>query len=243
MAEVQTYCSHCNSSNVYLAKKGADKVGLYCGNCYKWQKWVGKKAIPSYKSRGFIIHEEGFTPGRQGNPNPNSNPNSNSNNTQYGNQQSSYGQPYQEPYQEQFTRQPMQPTAEQLYNQQQYANLEPEPESEEQGFWASELGEEVLDEPPINHNPLSNNRHTHAPQPQSQMQYQSQQPENASIHNDEQEPCPTCITRSYEPIGNSKVDISFFKDGRSHLMIVRTQAGVVGTYKASFCPSCGRPLN
>lgn len=54
-------CS-CGSSSVFLRKKGAVQIGLYCSSCEKWHKWVGKKALPAYKSRGFKIHDESYSP-------------------------------------------------------------------------------------------------------------------------------------------------------------------------------------
>ena len=34
-------CPHCGSTDVFTKEKGA-QTGLYCGDCGKWIKWVGK---------------------------------------------------------------------------------------------------------------------------------------------------------------------------------------------------------
>ena len=34
-------CPHCGSIDVFTKEKGA-QTGLYCGDCGKWIKWVGK---------------------------------------------------------------------------------------------------------------------------------------------------------------------------------------------------------
>ena len=37
-------CRKCKSKNLVLIKKGS-QVGLYCKDCFAWQKWVGKKEL------------------------------------------------------------------------------------------------------------------------------------------------------------------------------------------------------
>ena len=34
-------CPHCGSIDVFTKEKGT-QTGLYCGDCGKWIKWVGK---------------------------------------------------------------------------------------------------------------------------------------------------------------------------------------------------------
>lgn len=55
-------CSVCGSIDVFLRKKGEKQTGLYCLKCGKWNKWVGKKDIESYKARGYRIHDESYSP-------------------------------------------------------------------------------------------------------------------------------------------------------------------------------------
>lgn len=54
----------CGDTSKFLRRKGA-AIGLYCANCEKWFKWVGKKDIEKYKHRGFKIHDETYTPYKQ----------------------------------------------------------------------------------------------------------------------------------------------------------------------------------
>lgn len=61
-------CS-CGSTEKFLRRKGS-ATGLYCFNCEKWFKWVGKKDLPTYKNRGFRVHEEGYTPNPLPSPPP-----------------------------------------------------------------------------------------------------------------------------------------------------------------------------
>ena len=35
-------CGKCGSSDVYIKENGS-QVGLYCGDCGRWLKWVGKE--------------------------------------------------------------------------------------------------------------------------------------------------------------------------------------------------------
>lgn len=54
-------CSSCGSSEIFLRKKG-NATGLYCLNCGKWYKWVGKKEVKVYTHRGYKVHEENYVP-------------------------------------------------------------------------------------------------------------------------------------------------------------------------------------
>lgn len=60
MEELNQVCA-CGGSSKFLRKKGS-ATGLYCGECEKWVKWVGKKDIDKYLSRGFKPHPEGYVP-------------------------------------------------------------------------------------------------------------------------------------------------------------------------------------
>jgi len=51
-------CKYCGSSGYYLKSKGTH-VGLYCRDCHKWLKWVGKKELSIYKKSGVKIYEDG----------------------------------------------------------------------------------------------------------------------------------------------------------------------------------------
>lgn len=53
-------CEKCNSSEMFLRKKGQDKTGLYCSVCGRWIKWVGKKELQNYTRRGMKIHPEDY---------------------------------------------------------------------------------------------------------------------------------------------------------------------------------------
>lgn len=61
-------CS-CGATSKFLRKKGS-AIGLYCGNCEKWVKWVGKKDIDRYKQRGFKVHAENYSPNNVGHVQP-----------------------------------------------------------------------------------------------------------------------------------------------------------------------------
>lgn len=65
MEELNTQCS-CGATEKFLRKKGG-ATGLYCGNCSKWFKWVGKKDVDKYKQRGFRVHAENYSPNNLGN--------------------------------------------------------------------------------------------------------------------------------------------------------------------------------
>ena len=54
-------CPVCGSKDCFLRKKG-NAVGLYCLDCGKWIKWVGKKEVGEFKHRGFKVFEEGYVP-------------------------------------------------------------------------------------------------------------------------------------------------------------------------------------
>ena len=51
-------CKKCGDSEIYLQYRGM-QVGAYCSNCGSWIKWVGKKDLPIYKSKGLKIFAEG----------------------------------------------------------------------------------------------------------------------------------------------------------------------------------------
>ena len=46
--EIANVCKYCNSDSLRIEPKGT-QTGLYCNNCGKWQKWVGKKELANYK--------------------------------------------------------------------------------------------------------------------------------------------------------------------------------------------------
>lgn len=56
----QIICKYgdCDSEEFFIQRKGNQK-GLYCSECGRWQKWISKKELASYKQRGFEIFEEG----------------------------------------------------------------------------------------------------------------------------------------------------------------------------------------
>jgi transcription elongation factor Elf1 len=37
-------CKYCDSKNLFIKKTG-NQTGLYCGNCGKWLKWLGKEEL------------------------------------------------------------------------------------------------------------------------------------------------------------------------------------------------------
>ena len=41
-------CKHCGSEN-FVIMKGETHIGLYCGDCLKWVKWIKKKEYPLYE--------------------------------------------------------------------------------------------------------------------------------------------------------------------------------------------------
>lgn len=55
-------CATCGDNRVFLRRKGENQVGLYCKGCEKWKKWVGKKEVPAYTSRGYKIYDENYHP-------------------------------------------------------------------------------------------------------------------------------------------------------------------------------------
>jgi len=57
MAEM-LICKKCNEREIFLQYRGM-QVGAYCSNCGAWLKWVGKKELPYYTSRGLKILAEG----------------------------------------------------------------------------------------------------------------------------------------------------------------------------------------
>lgn len=56
MAEL-IVCKKCNEREIFLKHRGM-QVGAYCSNCGAWLKWVGKKELPYYTSRGLKILSE-----------------------------------------------------------------------------------------------------------------------------------------------------------------------------------------
>lgn len=41
-------CSKCNCENMYTEKQG-NNTGLYCSNCGKWQRWLGKDELRAFE--------------------------------------------------------------------------------------------------------------------------------------------------------------------------------------------------
>lgn len=54
-------CNGCGSMAIFLRKKG-QATGLYCADCGKWHKWVGKKEVNEYKHKGYPVHSEDYIP-------------------------------------------------------------------------------------------------------------------------------------------------------------------------------------
>lgn len=69
MAFVTTDCTTCGCRDAFLRRKG-NNVGLYCGGCERWYKWLGKKDVDAYKARGFKVHDEKWFPPSSGGPAP-----------------------------------------------------------------------------------------------------------------------------------------------------------------------------
>lgn len=59
---IEDRCGSCGFQEKFLRKKGASQVGLYCWNCEKWVKWVGKKEQVQWVQRGFKVYPEDFSP-------------------------------------------------------------------------------------------------------------------------------------------------------------------------------------
>lgn len=50
-------CPKCNSSDVFTETNGS-QIGLYCGDCGKWIKWVNKDEARLVKRQGTVLKEE-----------------------------------------------------------------------------------------------------------------------------------------------------------------------------------------
>ena len=51
-------CNKCGSDKLFVEIQG-QRIGLYCGNCGKWQKWITKQELQIAKFKGVkIIREE-----------------------------------------------------------------------------------------------------------------------------------------------------------------------------------------
>ena len=50
-------CSKCSSKNLFIEiKKGkANHIGLYCGDCGLWLKWITKQELQVAKFRGYKV--------------------------------------------------------------------------------------------------------------------------------------------------------------------------------------------
>lgn len=44
-------CKYCNSENFIIMEKGIH-TGLFCSNCGNWIKWLSKKELIVYRSKG-----------------------------------------------------------------------------------------------------------------------------------------------------------------------------------------------
>lgn len=60
-------CNHCGSGKNFLRRKGMNQIGLYCSDCTRWLKWVGKKSIPVFLRNGYKVHPEEYEPNAVGN--------------------------------------------------------------------------------------------------------------------------------------------------------------------------------
>ena len=55
------FVCRCGACSIYLKRKGnTDMVGAYCMDCGKWVKWVGKKDLNNLLKQGFIVHNESY---------------------------------------------------------------------------------------------------------------------------------------------------------------------------------------
>lgn len=54
-------CGSCGHNQFFLREKGPN-VGLYCSMCEKWQKWVSKKDLPTFKRQGFKVYPPDYVP-------------------------------------------------------------------------------------------------------------------------------------------------------------------------------------
>lgn len=50
-------CPKCNSSDVFTETSG-NQIGLYCGDCGKWIKWINKDEVRLIKRQETILKEE-----------------------------------------------------------------------------------------------------------------------------------------------------------------------------------------
>ena len=51
---MQEKCSKCDSEEIFLEIQG-NRIGLYCGKCGKWQKWITKQELQIAKFKGLKI--------------------------------------------------------------------------------------------------------------------------------------------------------------------------------------------
>lgn len=204
-------CS-CGATSKFLRKKGA-AVGLYCGNCEKWFKWVGKKDIDRYKQRGFKVHAENYSPNNQGHVQA---PN---NQTQY--QQHEY------------------PTTKQNGNTEflgQYAqpsnsvpphpyDMEPQHHVEEDAL--PEFGDSEEEED-----------YYHRPTNSLNKPSSYQEPPH---HSHDDSICLTCISGVIEPLNNSTKITANIYDGVLNIKN-NDKTKLYGSFSINFCPSCGKKL-
>lgn len=54
-------CVTCGGNKFFLREKGPN-VGLYCSMCEKWQKWVSKKDLPTFKRQGYKVYPADYVP-------------------------------------------------------------------------------------------------------------------------------------------------------------------------------------
>lgn len=49
-------CGNCDIKHFKVEPKGA-QIGLYCTDCGKWSKWVGKTELRALEGEGLVINE------------------------------------------------------------------------------------------------------------------------------------------------------------------------------------------
>lgn len=47
-------CKKCNSTNLFTEPKG-NNVGLYCGDCGAWIKWMGKDELRAFEHSNQVV--------------------------------------------------------------------------------------------------------------------------------------------------------------------------------------------
>ena len=49
-------CKHCGNTDVhsFVLKHKGSQIGLYCKNCGRWIKWVGKTELRAVKASGVV---------------------------------------------------------------------------------------------------------------------------------------------------------------------------------------------